>query len=319
MPKRGGAMSTCARYRPSPLAQHHTLLRCPLCAQELKLVEGQSLVCANRHCFDLAKHGYVNLLTHPVKTKYAKEMFTSRQALSQSGFFEPLDRRLAQIIVQSVCNAQPRHSQHNFSHRTFKVLDAGCGEGSHLARIEYWVNQDDDFAAWEMVGVGVDIAKEGIILAAKKYPHLMCCVADLGTCPFKSHQFDIILNILSPSNYAEFKRLLTGDGLVVKVVPEADYLRELRTFFYENTDKEKYDNRQTLSLFRKHLELLDHQRVRYSVTIENPFIDHLVKMTPLSWTASPQAMAEISSMNSMEITVDFSILIGKYPLKPEDS
>ena len=37
------------------------VLSCPLCHSALKLQEG-SLVCPKRHCFDIAKQGYVNLL-----------------------------------------------------------------------------------------------------------------------------------------------------------------------------------------------------------------------------------------------------------------
>ncbi|WP_377570392.1 hypothetical protein [Paenibacillus farraposensis] len=45
-------------------------------------------------------------------------------------------------------------------------------------------------------------------------------VADLAHCPFASQQFDGILKILSPSNYAEFTRVLTEEGCILKVIPE---------------------------------------------------------------------------------------------------
>jgi 23S rRNA (guanine745-N1)-methyltransferase len=40
----------------------HGLLRCPVCRLELTLTAG-ALVCRNRHGFDLAREGYVNLLS----------------------------------------------------------------------------------------------------------------------------------------------------------------------------------------------------------------------------------------------------------------
>ena len=39
----------------------HWLLRCPLCKFELTAAAG-ALVCRNRHSFNLAREGYVNLL-----------------------------------------------------------------------------------------------------------------------------------------------------------------------------------------------------------------------------------------------------------------
>ena len=53
-------------------------------------------------------------------------------------------------------------------------------------------------------------------------------VADLAHLPFKDGSIDVIVNILSPINYKDFKRVLSDDGLVYKVIPETGYLKELR-------------------------------------------------------------------------------------------
>lgn len=59
----------------------------------------------------------------------------------------------------------------------------------------------------------------------------------MAKSPFGDQSFHIILNILSPSNYKEFKRLLVQDGLVIKVVPRPDYLKELREVLYDDMEK----------------------------------------------------------------------------------
>ncbi|MEH6944579.1 SAM-dependent methyltransferase, partial [Bacillus sp. JJ722] len=74
-------------------------------------------------------------------------------------------------------------------------------------------------------------------------------IQDLANTPFKAQQFDVILNILSPSNYAEFNRLLKDDGLVIKVVPRADYLIELREALFDPSSKQSYSNAETVELF----------------------------------------------------------------------
>lgn len=98
----------------------------------------------------------------------------------------------------------------------------------------------------------------------------------------KDKQFDVILNILSPSNYAEFNRLLKADGLVVKVVPQSGYLKELREVIFEEPEKQSYSNVDTVERFNENFQFVDSSRLCYTVTLDNPSIQMLVQMTPLS-------------------------------------
>lgn len=320
--------------------QAEAILRCPLCRNSMKLVDGKSLVCTERHCYDLAKQGYVNLLTHGIKTKYDKQLFAARKALAQSGFFAPLNEQVSEMITTYI----------DTPHRTLRILDAGCGEGSHLASIQQTVGEklrdrydkapdvaagadhlkaNNDYgqlkvdssgkrmdeiaparAGGNLVGVGVDIAKEGIILAARDHNDIFWCVADLAKCPFADQSFEVILNILSPANYAEFTRVLTEDGLIIKVIPEKDYLKELRTLFYEGS-REAYSNANTLELFANQLELLKVVPVQYQVTLDRPLIEHLVHMTPLTWGAKEEQVAKALELDNLKITVDFAVMIGR--------
>lgn len=76
----------------------------------------------------------------------------------------------------------------------------------------------------KVAAVGIDISKEGILLAAKGYPEMIWSVADLAACPFADGKFYAIVNILSPANYLEFKRILNEDGVFIKVMPQEGYL-----------------------------------------------------------------------------------------------
>ncbi len=101
------------------------LWRCPLCHEPLKLV-GRSFACANRHSFDQAKEGYVNLLRvnrkHSADPGDNKEMLESRRHFLQQGFYAPLAAGLGEAIRQYF----PDPSQ------PLTLLDAGCGEGYYL-------------------------------------------------------------------------------------------------------------------------------------------------------------------------------------------
>jgi len=58
---------------------------CPLCKEALKF-QDHSLVCTNRHSFDIAKYGYVNLAPQIRQSKdYDKDNFIQRQIILEAG------------------------------------------------------------------------------------------------------------------------------------------------------------------------------------------------------------------------------------------
>ena len=81
-----------------------TILRCPVCGQTLNQQE-KTLVCGNRHSFDIARQGYVNLL--PVTQKHSKhpgdtrDMVAARRAFLDRGYYAP--------IAQMICTQFTGH------------------------------------------------------------------------------------------------------------------------------------------------------------------------------------------------------------------
>ncbi|GAB6929080.1 hypothetical protein JCM10914A_30630 [Paenibacillus sp. JCM 10914] len=274
------------------------MFNCPICGNSMKVEQSVSLVCEKQHCYDISKQGYVNMLFHTTKTKYDRALFESRNIISRSGFFDPMLEGISNRILQA--QGADRGGE-------LKILDAGCGEGSHLMEV---VSQlEERQSSHKVLGVGVDIAKEGIVMASKAGADQVWCVADLAHSPFADRQFDFIMNILSPSNYAEFRRLLADDGMVIKVIPGDDYLQELRKMFYSQTSKESYSNDHTMELFSRHYERIDSERIQYRVVLDSKRMNHLINMTPLSWGASPET-CEQTMGDEMEVTVDFTVLYG---------
>lgn len=276
-----------------------TIFKCPVCKADMTIFELKSLVCSNRHTFDLARQGYINLTAYPTTTKYDKDLFESRRVIAESGFFAPLSKMIGELIQ---CR---RHSGEG----TIKILDAGCGEGSHLSSIREEINSH---STNEVVAVGVDISKEGVLVASKSYPGIVWCVADLANSPFKDNSFDVVLNILSPSNYAEFHRLLRDGGMVIKVVPQRNYLKELRDFFFADSDKQVYSNQGTVERFYANFKSVDRVPLRYSVTIDQSLLVPLIQMTPLSWSVPKERIQAFLKTNVTEITVELDILVATF-------
>ena len=90
-------------------------LLCPVCGLPLWRAES-SWKCEKNHSFDIARQGYVNLLTvdrkharHPGDTK---EQVAARKAFLDAGYYAPIAETVCRILTP-------------FSPRS--VLDAGCG------------------------------------------------------------------------------------------------------------------------------------------------------------------------------------------------
>lgn len=261
--------------------QQINLFACPVCQQSMYVYEQGRLVCSANHSFDIAKQGYVNMLTNSVSSKYSKSLFESRKAVIDSGIYDVVEAKISEIIAPAKT-----------------VLDTGCGEGSHLARIMKAKNYG--------IGIGIDIAKEGILAAARYYPQQIWCVGDLAKSPFAKASFDAILNILSPANYEEFKRLLAPNGCIVKVVPQSGYLQELRAQLYADSSKETYSNEQIVARFQDSFHEVTIERVTYTLPLDENLVPALLEMTPMGWHKK-----EDTDIVLNEITIDIDLLVGK--------
>lgn len=272
------------------------LFKCPICGTNMNIKELKSLVCRNNHSYDFARQGYLNLLTHPVKTNYDKNLFESRRKLMEEDlFYQPVIQSIVELILKY--QEDP----------TLTILDTGCGDGAHLSNVCTTLSEKNV----SVTGVGIDIAKEGVLVAAKHNLENMWCVADLANTPLTDKNFDVILNILSPSNYKEFQRVLKDEGILIKVVPQMDYLREIREAFYGDSDKKSYSNIDIVDHFQEHFQLIDRFEVNYTISLNRSAIKAVVDMTPLTWGITEERIQSFINQDAANITVNLDILIGK--------
>lgn len=275
------------------------IFKCPVCSSKMDLYNMKSLICSKNHCFDLSKNKYVNLLLNSSKPEYNKSMLMSRNIVCKNGFFVPLLEEVAEIIAMNKVN--------DIFDRA-RILDIGCGEGSHLNQV---INKLQKKTKIKYAGVGIDISKEGIQIASKEYPDNIWCVGDLAKSPFMNRKFGVILNILSPSNYSEFHRIISDTGILIKVIPGINYLKELREFFYDKTDKQTYSNEKVIKHFNNKFPLIDKENVQYIVELDKVYLENLIKMTPLSWRATEEKAQKALEIGIDKITVDFTIMYGR--------
>lgn len=265
-------------------AAMNTRLHCPICGGVLQLREN-SFVCPNRHCFDLSAANYLNLA--PGKSAgelYGEALFATRRRVFEGGFYDELCRTIADLAGK-----QPTRPD-----TPLTVIDAGAGEGFFARRLL------SDIPNAEILAL--DLAKPGVMLAAKSEPRLKCLLADLAALPLADHSVDIILNILSPANYREFARVLTPGGLLIKVVPGANYLQQVRTAYGLPNGEDSTAS----ALFAELSAAKSEVRINTTLPLTAKQAADFLQMTPLSDHRTPP------TADFREITIDLRILIAQY-------
>src|SRR5579872_5299607 len=107
-------------YEESLEIEATSLLVCPVCQMALRQVDS-ALICANKHSFDIAREGYVNLLLQK-RSGDAKEMLRARRSFLERGLYQPVSDAVNELARMHLPDTAG--SPH--------ILDAGCGEGYYL-------------------------------------------------------------------------------------------------------------------------------------------------------------------------------------------
>ena len=254
-------------------------MRCPVCKAGLA-VQAESLVCKSSHTFDINKKGFVNLALKQSDTYYDEALFAARANVFQKGYYAPVLEAIREKLENAEC-----------------VLDAGCGEGYYLKKLNL------------PIGVGVDLSREAIMRAARENAGPIWCVADLANLPFEDSAFDAVLDILSPANYSAFARVLKRGGRLIKISPGKEYLVEIRRAMGLND----YDDSRVTEHMREAMGVFETRSITRVYDIADEDWQDFVAMTPLT-KRLPEAQKEaIMVKNPGRITVDLILSMTQVP------
>ena len=265
-----------------------TAFACPICQENLTLVES-SLKCNNRHSFDLAKFGYVNLAPQIKQSaNYDKENFQNRQQILEAGFYRAILEAVSDLLASSKT--------------TTTILDIGCGEGFYSRKLQESHSEKTFYA--------FDISKDSVQIAAKSEPNwaVNWFVGDLARLPIKDASMDILLDIFSPANYGEFRRVLSKDGILIKVIPTENHLKEIRQRVQNQLTNKDYSNQDIKEHFQEHFTILSNKTASLTKTITAEQLQALLSMTPLLFHID---QTKIDWSQLTEITIEAEILVGK--------
>lgn len=280
-------------YAQDFLMTNFSKFQCPKCQEGFQKVRGNSLVCHNAHQYDLSKKGTIHFPSHHLTSDYDKDMLLSRRNMIQNGLYEPLEEKIAELMSELSAEAF--------------VVDMGCGEGSFVDHLKDKVRK-------ETVFTGFDLSKDGVQLASDFSEKGFFFIGDVTQMPFEEESVDCLLNIFSPSHYEEMLRVLKSDGLIIKVIPESYYLKEMRELFYrDNPDKQNYSNENVYEKFKKEIRLIKEEHLTFQVPIFHKDYEDTLKMSPILWGASDEAKEYAKENPFHELTIDVKILVGKKP------
>ncbi|MBO5576786.1 MAG: methyltransferase domain-containing protein [Ruminococcus sp.] len=269
---------------------------CPVCKKKLKKLDNV-FHCQNGHSFDIARKGYVNLLTtkkrDPSKSGDKAEMVKARTAFLDKDYYRPLAEKTASLLKELLDGK-----------KNSAVIDSGCGEGYYTCIYAHSVP--------EALFFGVDISKSAVShcmtrVHVKKLKNCEFCVASSFELPFKNEMADVVVSTFAPVSNDEYARVLKKGGKLVVVSPSSKHLFELKSAVYDKP----YDNAPNNYALSK-FELERSEIFEYTRTLETTqeIID-LFTMTPYFFKTSVQGLEKLKRLDSLEVTCGFDIRIYK--------
>lgn len=253
-------------------------LACPVCSAHLTRA-GDDFACPNHHRLNVNRKGCLNVLSAQVDSCYDADLFAARRRVFDAGCYN--------AVVEAIENLLPKGNQ--------RLLDAGCGDGWYLnallTRYDGWC------------GAGVDISRDAILQATNLACTALWVVGDLRRLPFADGSFTAVLDVLTPANYDEFRRVLAPDGLLIKVYPGSGYLKELRAA----RGMAPYEEGQVDAYLREKAAIVGERRVTVTLAVSDELWRDFVWMTPLMQDLSAEEKNAIAAKNAGSVTVDLHV------------
>lgn len=274
---------------PPALTPFLDVLRCPICNADLQPSPG-ALRCPEGHTFNIARQGYVSLLTgHRPTSGDDVAMVHARNQFLATGTYGPVRRALAQLTAD-VLPAQGT------------VVDIGCGTGYYLAGVlDHLPNAR---------GLGLDSSMRALRSAARAHDRAAAASWDtFRPFPLTDQAADVVLNVFAPRNPSEFHRVLRESGRLIVVRPTQQHMIELRDSVHEMTTVDP-DKEQRLQRSLGHLFDAEHtQRIEYTARLTRQQAMDLVAMTP---SARHLDHGDLTGRGPLPDHVTVSVLVTSY-------
>lgn len=270
------------------------MLKCPVCGKVLEGEPGR-FVCENRHSFDRAANGYVNLLLPNRGAGNhgdSKEMLRARRSFLEKGYYANLSGALCRLVLEE-------------SRRPLRVLDCCCGEGYYTNALRRALEE----AGAEFILAAFDISKNAARMAASKENPVQYFAASVFDIPVEDGWADIALHSFAPYCDAEIARVLSPGGLLFGVLPGRRHLYGLKEVLYDRP----YENDET-GYESERLKFLRDLRLCGTIHLACPEdIQSLFWMTPYCWRTPEAGVKRMQALAELHTETEFLIRILQKP------
>ena len=266
---------------------------CPVCGELLSEVD-RTYRCANNHCFDKAKQGYVNLLRSQKSSKKRHGddslMVKARQDFLEKGYYNDLCRELVGAVL--------RHSGSEVT-----LADLGCGECWYTSQI-YTSLTENGKDAWVF---GIDISKQALISGAKRCKALKLAVASTSDIPLPDESCDIVICVFAPYSESEVLRVLKRGGVFIKAFPLENHLFGLKSAIYDEPYRNEVD--ECVCDGFESVELIKTKNI---INLDcNEDIINLFKMTPYYYKTSISDQQKLENLDNLSTETEFGVAVYK--------
>lgn len=273
-------------------------LICPVCDAPLA-TDGRALRCPAGHSFDVAREGYVNLLTGR-RPRYAgddRAMLAARRRFLDSGHYAALTTAVTTAVLDHLSG---------YTNEMAHITDIGCGEGTYLDSLAQALRQERQPGAYCFSGI--DLSRDAVRLAARRCPFAQFAVADAWRkVPLLTGATAVILNIFAPRNPAEFARIAAPGTLLLVVIPRPGHLLSIRERFgllaIEQDKREQVMAQMDAGFVLRSSALLE-----MALRLEGMAVADLVQMTPGGRHLSPEQWAVVRDTTVVETVAQVELL-----------
>lgn len=264
---------------------------CPICSSPL-LLNGSGFKCENNHCFDRARQGYVNLLTHGGNHGDNRDMIRARRDFLLAGHYSPLAEALCDAAEEACKNRS----------EPIQIVDAGCGEGYYTAAVHERLKSRG--IAHEIGGI--DVSRDACALAARSLRDGKFAVASVYAMPFSDASTDIITSLFAPSAPEEYIRLLRPGGILIVALPGVRHLYGLKELLYDTP----YENE--LADFEMNgFELIARKSISFELSLTNEEANALFAMTPYFYNTPDKGRIRLAECTSLTTEAAFELAVYK--------
>lgn len=277
--------------------------------------------CDQGHSFDIARQGYVNLLTgSDVERGIAgdsRAMLHARRRFLNAGHFDPLLDLLKSEVDEALFRATGADNADKC------VLEVGCGEGFYIGNMA-------DSAPVESMGaatsvaldsplegvsskvhyIGMDVSKDAVRLAAGRYRSARFAVANARRRLYVSTgSVNVLLSIFAPRNEAEFRRVLDPVGTLIVAIPGPVHMEHVRSA-YDLMDMEAAKEERVLEQFGEHFVLEARRKIEYPLLVTPDGVRDYISMGP---NARHTNLEDISADGEIRTEASFVVLrLGRH-------